>query len=203
MLNVSVGVARRKGRSSLVWALAKGWRLNYVVPALFASLIALACSPAAFVAPQAMSAMVVRSPTSAGLALLWALIIVATLPEPVEEFTSVLTRRRRYLGQLRVVVLVVVTIAVGGLISSLALVAVPLLALTGEALWISALLGPRYAWVLPMSHALGAATLGANPFGQLAPWAWFMAGRPSALGLTASAAIFVSGLLLTANHRRS
>lgn len=193
---------RRAGLPLLV-SLGKGWNLHLILPALASTLIGLAWAPQTVVAPQALASFPVQSPVAAGFAVIWSLLISATVPEPMPSLPTVLTWRRRYLSQVRVIILTAAVIGVAGLLAPPLVVSVALLALAGEAVLAAAVLGFRYAWVLPLVHAAGASTLGANAFGDIRPWAWFLRLDPQPSDFAMSLALYVIGLIASARARAS
>lgn len=190
--------SRRRGPAggTRAWSLVKGWHLHVVVPALVALCLLLRFLPSSYAAPQLRSALPVLSPTSASVALLLSLIIIAAFDEPAPALQRLTTGARRYAPQLRVATLTLLATAL--LASAGAANGVTaLLALTAEGLVVATVTGTRLCWPVPLAHALAGSMLGANAFGELASWAWFLRADVAPGGLLASTALYVVSLAAT------
>ena len=141
-----------------------------------------------------LSSVQVQAPTNAALALLVALAILGTAPEPCPALLPTLATRRRVLPAARVATLVLLMSMAFAVQGSARTGATALLALTGEGLLAASVVTTRYAWILPLLHSLASALFGTDGFGNLKVWAWLLSTQPTITGLGASGAIFTFGL---------
>lgn len=183
---------RRVGR--LIWALIRGWNLVYTVPTIAVLLVVYFYGPRLFDPPQLLSAVPVQAPTTAALNVLLAMLTVASVPEPCPVVFILAPLRRRALPLVRVLGMTAIIIGVFAAAGAGLTAATSLLALVGETAVAAALIGVRYAWIVPLVHGTAAALFGTNAFGELSSWAWLLTTRPSVGDLICSAAVYLVGL---------
>ncbi len=184
----------------LTWALIRGWNLVYTVPTIAVLLVSYFYAPRLFDPPQLLSAVPVQAPTTAALDVLLAMVTVASVPEPCPAVFALVPLRRRALPLVRLSVMTTVIIGVFASADAGLTAATSLLALAGETCIAAALIGVRYAWILPLVHGTAAALFGTNVFGELSSWAWLLTTRPHIGDLICSATVYLVGLVAVARR---
>lgn len=195
---LTAGRWRTAGR--LIWTLVRGWNLVYSVPTIAVLLMASFYAPRLFEPPQLLSSVPVQAPTSAALSVLLAILTVASVPEPCPTVFDLAPLRRRAMPLVRVSLMTAIIIGVFAAVGSGSTAATSLLALVGEAAVAAALIGVRYAWILPLIHGTAAAVFGTNAFGELSAWAWLLTTQPNAGDLICSAGVYLAGLVAIARR---
>ena len=182
-------------RRRLWWVLASGWGLTWIVPVVVVLAAAQALLPDLFTAPALRASLPVSAPTALVAGTLTALVSVLSVDEPSPHTRRLSTIRRRLLGPVRVVALLVLANLIVTLTAPHQAPAAAIVTLTaaGEALIVWAALG-RFTWVVPAVHAAASLLLGATTFGGTAWWAWPADPEPSATGLGLALVLMLVGL---------
>lgn len=184
----------------LIWALIRGWNLLCTVPMIAVLLVVYSYAPRLFDPPQLLSAVPVQAPTTAALNVLLAMLTVASVPEPCPAVFTLAPLRRRALPLVRVSAMTAVIIGVFAAAGAGLIAATSLLALVGETSIAAALIGVRYAWIVPLVHGTAAALFGTNVFGELSSWAWLLTTRPTNGDLICSVVVYLVGLVAIARR---
>lgn len=169
-------------------AILKGYNCAIVLPLCCVTGAMLRVLPGHLSLPEMTTAETIAAPIGLFAALLVAICILTSTPEPVREIA--LSGAREWKGlRTRRLMLVAIGCSLPSVIvlpsqAGVAISAVS--AMTGEGLLLAAV-NARVAWLVPLAHLSAAAVFGTDGVGRISWWAWLIRPSPSlsdyALGL--------------------
>lgn len=190
------------------WQARLCWRtgtFGALMLACLAAAVILRWLPVSVEVPQLRTGGEVTIATTLIIAGALGIALQSSLIEPSPQVHVIGVGLRRWSGQLRVVVLVLIFIGVLAVAAPDHLMpgAVVVLTMSGEAILCGWACGHRLAWLLPGTHAAASALMGATALRGFDWWAWPANPEPTTSAVIVSLFILIAGLAAETGRPRS